>query len=92
MNLPWRPGELGELLHLAMTGVPEAGSAETPFELHVLVVEDNRLNQMLLQREPEKCGSLWLIADDGAAAVAGLSREPNIEVVSRDLHMPGVDG
>jgi CheY-like chemotaxis protein len=57
----------------------------------VLVVDDERLNRMLLRRALEAEGKVVSEAPDGRAALARLREEP-VDVVLLDIVMPELDG
>ena len=57
----------------------------------VLVVDDERLNRMLLRRAIEASGHKVVDASDGHEALARLADGP-VDVVLLDLVMPGMDG
>jgi CheY-like chemotaxis protein len=60
-------------------------------ELHVLIVEDNPVNQQLVQKILTNQGCRWTSVTNGRAALEQLTRSaPNI--VLMDLHMPELDG
>jgi PAS domain S-box-containing protein len=62
-----------------------------PRELHVLIVEDNPVNQQLVQKILTNQGCRWTSVTNGRAALEQLTRSaPNI--VLMDLHMPELDG
>jgi GAF domain-containing protein/CheY-like chemotaxis protein/CHASE1-domain containing sensor protein/HPt (histidine-containing phosphotransfer) domain-containing protein/anti-sigma regulatory factor (Ser/Thr protein kinase) len=65
---------------------PPAGRA-----LHVLLAEDNPVNQRLMVRLLERQGHRVVVAGDGRQAVAALDRGP-FDVVLMDLQMPEMDG
>src|SRR5665213_493214 len=58
---------------------------------HVLVVDDNVINQKLAVRMLEKMGYRVDVAGDGRAAVVAVERRP-YAVVLMDCQMPGMDG
>jgi len=58
---------------------------------HVLVAEDNPVNQRLVAAMLEKLGHTVEVAGDGAVAVAAWSRAP-FDVVMMDCQMPIIDG
>jgi CheY-like chemotaxis protein len=63
------------------------------FDLRVLLVEDNAVNQRLMQKVLTNLGCQWTGAENGRRAVEELKRaEGNFDVVLMDLHMPEVDG
>jgi PAS domain S-box-containing protein len=96
---PVVPSELRQQIGraLAVTGVTPgyARRSEDPpvsgVELHVLVAEDNRDNQVLIARLLEKRGHTARVVADGHAVVPALDRE-RFDVVLMDLEMPGLDG
>jgi PAS domain S-box-containing protein len=65
--------------------------AEKTRPLHILVAEDNAVNQRLVLRLLEKRGHHALVAGDGRQALDTLARQP-FDVVLMDLQMPVMDG
>lgn len=61
------------------------------FDLRVLLVEDNPVNQRLMQKILAKLGCRWTVAENGRIALEELSRT-DFDVVLMDLHMPEMDG
>ena len=59
--------------------------------LHILVAEDNKVNQRLAVRMPEKQGHTVVVAGDGREALIALGREA-FDVVLMDIQMPEMDG
>jgi CheY-like chemotaxis protein len=59
--------------------------------LHILLAEDNVVNQRLVARLLEKHGHTVVVAGDGLAALAALERE-HFDVVLMDVQMPEMDG
>jgi len=57
----------------------------------VLVVEDNKINQMITKKILEKNKMECLVADNGMDAIK-LVQEHNFDVVLMDIHMPGISG
>jgi len=57
----------------------------------VLVVEDNKINQMVTQKILEKNNFISLIVDDGYAAIEALNKEV-FDVVLMDINMPLING
>jgi PAS domain S-box-containing protein len=72
-------------------GPPNAASFKPPASLHILVAEDNPVNQMLIRRVLEKRGHSVRIADNGALALEAFERE-SFDLVFMDLQMPHMDG
>jgi CheY-like chemotaxis protein len=59
--------------------------------LHILLAEDNRVNQMVAMRSLEKRGHHVVLAESGEAVLAALAHR-SFDLVLMDVHMPGVDG
>lgn len=57
----------------------------------VLVVEDNKINQMVTRKIMEKNNFKTVIVDDGYAAIEALSKE-QFDVVLMDINMPLING
>lgn len=57
----------------------------------VLVVEDNKINQMVTRKIMEKNNFKAVIVDDGYAAVEALSKE-YFDVILMDINMPLING
>ncbi len=60
-------------------------------KLQVLVVEDNRINQIVARRLIERYGGEVAVASDGREAVAAMEKR-KFDVVFMDIQMPGMDG
>ena len=74
------------------TGWPQrAGDAATPAAKHVLVVEDDPTNQMIVCSMLRNAGFRTSTANDGAEALSLLGREV-VDVVLMDWQMPDMDG
>jgi CheY-like chemotaxis protein/anti-sigma regulatory factor (Ser/Thr protein kinase) len=59
--------------------------------LNVLVVEDNRTNQLVARRILEQLGARVSVADDGASGVEA-ARDGGFDLILMDVQMPGMDG
>ena len=59
--------------------------------LHVLIAEDNVVNQRLTTRLLEKQGHRVTVVDNGLAALAILAQHP-FDLVLMDVQMPEMDG
>ncbi len=74
---------------------PAAATAPAPRAagggLHVLLAEDNPVNQLVARRYLERAGHSVVVADNGFTAVAAYQREP-FDLVLMDLQMPEMDG
>lgn len=64
-------------------------SAEQVYK--VLVVEDNKINQMVTRKIMEKNNFKFLIVDDGYAAIEALGKE-HFDLVLMDINMPLING
>ena len=69
---------------------PAAVSAAVQ-SLHILVAEDNAVNQQIARRLLEKRGHTVVLVGDGRAAVDRLERE-SFDLVLMDVQMPVMDG
>ncbi|MFY8209499.1 MAG: PAS domain S-box protein [Caulobacter sp.] len=91
------PGE-GSTFSLSIAAPPAAPPNVEPGEsldllmgLRVLVVEDNRTNQLVARRILEQLGAEVSVADDGAAGVAAAASGA-FDLILMDVQMPGMDG
>jgi two-component system sensor histidine kinase/response regulator len=64
---------------------------ESSQKLHILVAEDNRINQTLMVSVLEKMGHSSVVASNGREAVA-LACSQKFDVVFMDVQMPEMDG
>lgn len=58
----------------------------------ILVVEDNKINQMITKKMLEKKDIKCFIIDNGEEAVEILSKENHFDLVLMDVHLPGING
>jgi signal transduction histidine kinase len=77
-----RPGELFQ---------DNARRTQVPHVLHVLLVEDNIVNQRVLVKQLKKAGCLVEVANHGLEALNFLEKE-TVDVVLMDLEMPVLNG
>jgi CheY-like chemotaxis protein len=76
----------------APASVPTDPASERRFEgTRVLLVEDNRVNQLVAERMLKALGVETLIAPDGTHAVAAV-RTQDFDLVLMDCQMPEMDG
>ena len=59
--------------------------------LHILVAEDNEINQLLLKTQLESLGHSCTIVADGSEALGALQRE-EFDLLLTDISMPEMDG
>lgn len=57
----------------------------------ILVVEDNKINQMITRKILEKKGSICDVADNGTDAIKKVEIE-DFDLILMDIHMPGISG
>ncbi|MGB5356748.1 MAG: response regulator [Eudoraea sp.] len=60
-------------------------------DLHVLVVEDNKINQVITKKMLSKRGISCDLADNGTLAVE-MTAENDYDGILMDIHMPGISG
>ena len=58
---------------------------------HILVVEDNKINQMITRKILEKNDLTCDIADDGEMSLDMISKQ-KYDLILMDIHMPGISG
>jgi two-component system capsular synthesis sensor histidine kinase RcsC len=65
--------------------------AVRPLRLHILVAEDNVINQLILRDQLEELGCTVRISGDGEEALS-LCRERAFDIVLTDVNMPRLNG
>jgi CheY-like chemotaxis protein len=65
---------------------------ETGLKLNVLVVDDNQINRLLINKVIGKWGASIDFAENGLEAVNKLESNPTFDVVLMDIHMPVMGG
>jgi PAS domain S-box-containing protein len=97
---PLRATALATLLDHVLTGKPERKTMETTTSLktnttfrghHILLVEDNAVNQRIAQRTLQKLAADVTIANNGAEALERIA-ETTFDAVLMDCQMPVMDG
>ncbi len=58
---------------------------------NILIVEDNKINQMITKKILEKNKMKCMVADNGMDAIK-LVKEHTFDVILMDIHMPGISG
>ncbi len=71
--------------------VPVSAGAETGKRLHILLAEDNPVNQRLAVRMIERLGHTVVAAGNGREAVELIDRQ-SFDVILMDISMPEMDG
>jgi PAS domain S-box-containing protein len=94
---PFTPSELLNAVLLALGQSVETTAPPTPpreaaaKRLHVLVAEDNAVNQRVIVRLLEKMGHIPVVAYNGQEAVEAYESRP-FDAVLMDVQMPVMDG
>ena len=95
---PVIPSLLREAIHRVLAPLPPASprpvvelSAKSSASLHVLVAEDNRVNQMLVEAMLKKLGHSMQTVADGEAAVGAFERQ-RFDLILMDIQMPRLSG
>ena len=57
----------------------------------ILVVEDNKINQMITKKIIEKHKAICKVADNGTTAIE-MVKEGDFNLILMDIHMPGISG
>ncbi len=70
---------------------PEPSDKAQPFQGHILLVEDNQTNQMLMSAILKKQGLTFDIARDGVEAVEAVQHK-EYDLVLMDENMPNMNG
>jgi PAS domain S-box-containing protein len=96
-----KPFTPSELLNAVLLALGQAGEPATPLQpaardasakrLHVLVAEDNAVNQRVITRLLEKMGHIPIVTFNGQEAVEAYESRP-FDVALMDVQMPVMDG
>lgn len=70
---------------------PPAPSANAPLSGHVLLVEDNRINQVVATRMLDKLGLSYDVANHGGEAIDRVLAK-DYDLILMDMEMPELDG
>ncbi|PKI12802.1 ATP-binding protein [Colwellia sp. 12G3] len=86
-----------ELLHLneaqaTQSKKPTAIVTTPQYKGHVLIVEDNTINQMVARKIIMSFGLTYDIAEDGQQAVTKVLNSPDYDLIFMDVQMPIMDG
>lgn len=67
-------------------------SVEAALNINILVVDDNQINRLLINKVLKKWGANADFAENGAEAVDKVKTNQNYDVVLMDIHMPIMGG
>ena len=91
--------DLTQVIPPATLVAAQTSSIFHPKDLHILVVEDNLINQKVLVKQLKAVGSGVNVANDGIEALAFLATTrfrkeggPELSIILMDLEMPNMDG
>jgi signal transduction histidine kinase/CheY-like chemotaxis protein len=104
---PFSPAQLQDFLAEVWGGSPDASSdasresagealgdlpLDPQFVGHVLVVEDNEVNQVVIGAILSDLGLTYDVAGDGLQAAAAVTSAKHYDLVLMDIQMPNMDG
>lgn len=97
LNLPFTPKQFKQFIHEMLGLVKAASNAdETKPNItlsgHILLVEDNDINQVVAGELLKKLGLSFDIAETGLIAVSKIDNSRNYDAVLMDVQMPEMDG
>ena len=72
--------------------VNKKNKVEEGLKLHALVVDDNQINRLLINKVLKKWGATADFAENGVEAVQKIKVNKNYDLVLMDIHMPEMDG
>ncbi len=87
-TVPLQPLDVASEPHLADLVAPDRAATASAT---VMVVEDNPINQLLVQRQLERLGYAAVVYDNGQAALDAFPGS-SFDVVLMDWQLPGIDG
>ncbi|UEG52949.1 PAS domain S-box protein [Mucilaginibacter daejeonensis] len=74
------------------TAMTSTDTAEIGLKVNVLVVDDNQINRLLINKVLKKWGIQADFAENGLEAVQKVTANMNYDVVLMDIHMPEMGG
>lgn len=83
------PLEVKELKKVAINS--KSSTFYTDKTIHVLVVEDNKINQIVTRKILEKNNFICTVVDDGYATLSVLEKD-KIDIILMDINMPILNG
>jgi two-component system, sensor histidine kinase and response regulator len=81
----------GTIARSRPASVPAPAAVQTHGKLHILLAEDNTINQQVAVRTLTKEGHTVVVAEDGLAVLERLETE-TFDVILMDVQMPKMDG
>ncbi|WP_296824636.1 response regulator [Sulfurovum sp.] len=87
-----QPKRTGEIVFIEETANITRDDFQDFDNIHILVAEDNKINQKILQGVLEKSKIKLTIANHGLEALAYLDKDKTIDMVLMDINMPIMDG
>jgi PAS domain S-box-containing protein len=91
MRVPVRIAAPGDTPKLPAADAPQASPAKPLLGLNILVVEDNEVNQVLIEKQLSRRGGTIVIATSGEAAIKHLTLQ-RFDAALIDIQMPEMDG
>jgi two-component system, sensor histidine kinase SagS len=97
INQPVTPSKIHKLFSswtnsVEPTTLQEEVTKLPQFNAHVLLVEDNAINQAVAGKMLESFGVTYEIAEDGEQALQKIANNTNYNLVFMDIQMPVMDG
>lgn len=74
------------------TSKTKTKEVEIGLKLNILVVDDNQINRLLIDKVLKKWGIIADFAENGIQALEKIESSGNYDVVLMDIHMPQMDG
>ena len=72
--------------------VNKNNKVEEGLKIHALVVDDNQINRLLINKVLKKWGATADFAENGVEAINKVKENQNYDVVLMDIHMPEMGG
>jgi len=76
----------------SLSSVHSSGDVEAQFMGHVLLVEDNSINQLVAGEMLRSFGLTFDIAEDGNQAITKFTNAPHYDLILMDIQMPMLSG
>jgi len=94
VTLPFTRSSVDETLNESLLKPPEMSGIYTEPErvLHILLVEDNRVNQIICEKFLVKLGCTVDLAETGIMALEKFSGPQHYDMIFMDCNMPEMDG